>query len=313
MKRIILYILLISVCVLSGKKLYAQGSTNRAYWAYIDKYKKIAVEQMQLYRIPASITMAQGLLESGAGRSRLATEAHNYFGIKCHSDWTGPYIVIDDDLRGEHFRKYKNDRESFVDHSKFLLRKRYERLFRLDIRDYKGWARGLKACGYATSPTYAESLIRIIELYSLSQLDKMKLRDLEEKDKIVAEAKSRNELPPFYDTHNVYANNGNYFIVIEAGDDINSISEATGVSVKDLYRFNDLTPEYGLTVGDILYLKNKKKKGAKEFAGIPHKIEVGQSLYDVSQMYGIHLRNLYILNALDPDYVAKPGDLIWVR
>ena len=141
----------------------------------------------------------------------------------------------------------------------------------------------------------------------------MKLRDLEEKDKIVAEAKSRNELPPFYDTHNVYANNGNYFIVIEAGDDINSISEATGVSVKDLYRFNDLTPEYGLTVGDILYLKNKKKKGAKEFAGIPHKIEVGQSLYDVSQMYGIHLRNLYILNALDPDYVAKPGDLIWVR
>ena len=313
MKRIIIYILLLVACALSGQKLYAQGSTNRAYWAYIDKYKKIAVEQMQLYRIPASITMAQGLLESGAGRSRLATEAHNHFGIKCHSDWTGPYIVVDDNLLGEHFRKYKNDRESFIDHSKFLQRKRYERLFRLDIRDYKGWARGLKACGYATSPTYAESLIRIIEMYSLSQLDKMKLRDLEEKDKQVAAAKSKNELPAFYDTHNVYANNGNYFIVIEAGDNINSISEATGVSVKNLYRYNDLTPEYGLTVGDILYLKNKKKKGAKEFAGVPHKIEVGQSLYDISQMYGIHLKDLYRLNALDADYVAKPGDLIWVR
>lgn len=313
MKRYYLLLLVLFLLFVLPFRLSAQGSTNRAYWAYIDKYKKIAVEQMQLYRIPASITMAQGLLESGAGRSKLATEAHNHFGIKCHSDWTGPYIVVDDDLRGEHFRKYKNDRESFIDHSKFLQKKRYERLFRLDIRDYKGWARGLKACGYATSPTYAESLIRIIEMYSLCQLDKMKLRDLEQKDKIVAEAKSKNELPSFYDTHNVYANNGNYFIVIEAGDNIESISEATGVSVKNLYRYNDLTPEYGLTVGDILYLKNKKKKGAKEFAGIPHKIEVGQSLYDVSQMYGIHLKNLYILNGLDADYVAKPGDLIWVR
>lgn len=292
---------------------FAQGSTNRAYWAYIDKYKKICVEQMQRYHIPASITMAQGLLESGAGRSRLATEAHNHFGIKCHSDWKGPYIVVDDDLRGEHFRKYKNDRESFIDHSEFLHRKRYERLFRLDIRDYKGWARGLKACGYATSPTYAENLIRIIEMYSLSQLDKMKLRDLDIKDEKVAEAVSQHQLPDFYDTHNVYRSNDNYFIVVEAGDNLQTISEATGVSLRNLYRYNDLTPEYVLSAGDIVYLKDKKKRGAKEFAGVPHKIEEGQSLYDVSQMYGIHLKNLYQLNALDADYVAKPGDLIWVR
>lgn len=313
MKRFKLFFLSLFLLLLVPGCLWAQGSTNRAYWAYIDKYKKIAVEQMQTYHIPASITMAQGLLESGAGRSRLATEAHNHFGIKCHSDWKGPYIVIDDDLKGEHFRKYKTDRESFVDHSLFLKRKRYERLFKLNIRDYKGWARGLKACGYATSPTYAESLIRIIEMYSLSQLDRMKLHDLDAKDRSVSEAKAKDKLPAFFDTHTVYANNGNYFIVIEAGDDIKSISEATGVSVKNLYRFNDLTPEYGLTTGDILYLKDKKKKGAKDFAGVPHKIEVGQSLYDVSQMYGIHLKNLYQLNGLDADYVAKPGDLIWVR
>ena len=313
MKHILVCCLLVPLLLAAPFRAGAQGSTNRAYWSYIDKYKKLAVEQMQTYHIPASITMAQGLLESGAGRSRLVTEAHNHFGIKCHSDWKGPYIVMDDDLKGEHFRKYKNDRESFIDHSQFLRRKRYERLFRLNIRDYKGWARGLKACGYATSPTYAQSLIRIIELYSLSQLDRMKLKDLDAKDRSASEAKSNDMTPDFYDTHTVYANNGNYFIVIEAGDDINSISEATGVSVKNLYRFNDLTPEYGLTQGDILYLKNKKKKGAKEFAGVPHTIEVGQSLYDVSQMYGIHLKNLYQLNGLDADYVAKPGDLIWVR
>ena len=312
-KRLIIFALLLATCFFAPSRIYSQGSTNRAYWTYINKYKKLAVEQMKKYHIPASITIAQGLLESGAGRSRLVTEAHNHFGIKCHSDWKGPYIVMDDDARGEHFRKYKNDRESFEDHSKFLQKKRYERLFRLNVRDYKGWARGLKACGYATSPTYAESLIRIIELYSLSQLDKMKLRDLEAKESKVAEAALYNEQPSFYDTHSVYANNGNYFIVIEQGDDINSISEATGVSVKNLYRYNDLTPEYGLSVGDILYLKNKKRKGAKEFAGVPHTIEVGQSLYDISQMYGIHLKNLYKLNSLSPDYVAKPGDLIWVR
>lgn len=304
----------------------AQGFTNRAYWTYIDKYKEIAVEQMHQFRIPASITLAQGLLESGAGQSRLAREAHNHFGIKCHNDWTGPYILVDDDAKGERFRKYKNDRESFIDHSRFLQKKRYERLFSLKLTDYKGWARGLKACGYATSPVYADNLIRIIELYSLHQFDTKSLKDVRLGDaadvegsrKKKAEAKparrSRAEIEEeFFSHHMVYKNNGNYFIVIEAGDNLSTISEATGVSLSKLYRYNDLYPEYVLSPGDIVYLKNKRSKGAKEFAGVPHVVEVGQSLYDISQMYGIHLKNLYKLNALSPDYVAKKGDLIWVR
>lgn len=319
-KALFILLLICSVCT------FGQGYTNRAYWTYIDKYKAIAVEQMHSYRIPASITLAQGLLESGAGQSRLAKEAHNHFGIKCHSDWKGPYITVDDDAKGEHFRKYNNDRESYIDHSKFLQKKRYERLFSLKITDYKGWARGLKACGYATSPVYAENLIRIIELYSLHQFDTKSLKDVElveperqstrkssGKTTVVAK-RSRAEIEEeFYSRHMVYRNNGNYFIVIEAGDNLSTISEATGVSISKLYKYNDLYPEYVLSPGDIVYLKNKRSKGAKEFAGVPHIVEVGQSLYDISQMYGIHLKNLYRLNGLSSDYVAKKGDMIWVR
>ena len=167
------YLTLLFTLVLSVT-IWSQGSTNRAYWAYIDKYKDLAMEQQQKYKIPASITLAQGLLESGAGRSRLATEANNHFGIKTPGGWTGPYILADDDRPKEKFRKYSSARESYEDHSLFLLKPRYKRLFTYSITDYKAWAKGLKACGYATTPVYAQSLIRIIEAYSLHQFDTRK-------------------------------------------------------------------------------------------------------------------------------------------
>lgn len=145
---------------------------NPAYVAYIEKWKSTALAQQAQYGIPASITLAQGLLESGAGQSDLATTANNHFGIKCHSDWQGGTFRKDDDKRDECFRSYNNADDSFRDHSLFLKRKRYEVLFTYDVNDYKAWANGLKACGYATDPNYPQKLIRIIETYDLANLDK---------------------------------------------------------------------------------------------------------------------------------------------
>ena len=138
---------------------------------YIDMWGEVAVGQMVTHHIPASITLAQGILESGNGNSDLAARSNNHFGIKCHSDWDGRRTYHDDDEKGECFRVYKNAAESFDDHSAFLKRSRYAELFELDITDYKGWARGLKKCGYATNPKYAGLLIDLVERYELQRFD----------------------------------------------------------------------------------------------------------------------------------------------
>lgn len=145
-------------------------SVNATYQAYIEQYRDIAIAQQKKHGIPASITLAQGILESAAGKSELAMKAKNHFGIKCTSDWTGPTYSHDDNKAGECFRKYSNVSNSFEDHSLFLKRSRYASLFELSVKDYKNWAYGLKACGYATDPKYPEKLIRIIELYDLDKL-----------------------------------------------------------------------------------------------------------------------------------------------
>lgn len=166
MKRVSGVLILLVISVL------ASAQVNKTYQDYIQKFSKVAVKEMQIYRIPASITLAQGLLESGAGKSRLAVEANNHFGIKCHKDWTGGKIYHDDDQKGECFRVYENAEQSFEDHSQFLKRGvRYASLFELPCTDYKSWALGLKKAGYATNPIYAERLIKIIEEYKLYQYD----------------------------------------------------------------------------------------------------------------------------------------------
>ena len=140
---------------------------------YIDLYTDLAIKEMKNYHIPASITLAQGILESENGNSPLAIEANNHFGIKCHQEWTGKTYNHDDDIKNECFRKYTKAEDSFRDHSEFLTtRDRYKPLFDLDITDYKGWAYGLKQAGYATNPRYPEILIRIIEENGLAELDK---------------------------------------------------------------------------------------------------------------------------------------------
>ena len=296
---------------------YAQMGTNGYYWAYIDKYKDLAMEQQQKHRIPASITLAQGLLESNAGRSSRATEANNHFGIKTPGGWTGPYIVRDDDRKGEHFRKYRTARESYEDHSQFLLKPRYRVLFTYKTTDYRSWARGLKQCGYATNPTYAEGLIRIIEMYSLYQFDTMKPGQQTSESQILeSQARKRNVKDPdtFYKNHMVYAANRNYFIIVQRDDDLATISRETGVSIKRILKYNDLDSDYTLTIGDVLYLEPKHDEADPQLLIYKHVIEPGQSMHDISQLYGIRLKALYKLNKLKPEtYAPKVGDELYVR
>lgn len=168
MKRFLLVFLSLICC--SGLR---SQSLNKATSDYIDKYKAIAQEQERLYKIPACITLAQGILESGSGTSRLAVEANNHFGIKCHRDWEGEKFYKDDDKKNECFRVYASAEESYTDHSLFLKKKRYADLFELDIKDYKAWAKGLKRAGYATNPDYPQLLINLIEMYGLADLSSL--------------------------------------------------------------------------------------------------------------------------------------------
>lgn len=298
--------------------LEAVSQRNQAYESYISRYSTWAVEQMKQYGIPASITLAQGLLESRAGQSRLAVIANNHFGIKVGSGWAGPYVLEDDDERGEKFRKYSSARESYVDHSLFLKRnRRYQSLFLLKYDDYQGWARGLKSCGYATSPTYAQSLIRIIEIYNLHNYDKAHTKseknnsvrsDVSDDIYIVSSKKSTDKIQ-----HSVYKNNGLYYIIVEAGDDIKSLSKELGLSKAKLCRYNDVPTTYQLQHGDIIYLQKKKTKGDKKLAGFRHVVQAGESMWAIAQTYGIRLKNLYRLNGKTPDYASQPGDILWLR
>ena len=293
MKKLKLFLILIICCL----TLQAQ-TRNKQYEAYIKKYRELAVEEMKKYHIPASITLAQGLLESGAGQSALARKSNNHFGIKCGSDWYGKTVSHDDDARGECFRAYKHPKDSYEDHSKFLAgRPRYASLFNLNITDYKGWARGLKKAGYATNPRYADQLIGIIELYELYKYD----------DKNYLKWIKKNPNP-----HQTYIANDLLYIVVRAGDSWKSISQEFDISQKKLRKYNDLYKGYALQVGDILYLEKKNKKADKEH--IVHVLRAGESMYSISQKYGIRLKNLYKLNKMDEDDPApKIGTILRLR
>ena len=293
MKKLKLFLILIISCL----TLQAQ-TRNKQYEAYIKKYRELAVEEMKKYHIPASITLAQGLLESGAGQSALARKSNNHFGIKCGSDWYGKTVSHDDDARGECFRAYKHPKDSYEDHSKFLAgRPRYASLFNLNITDYRGWARGLKKAGYATNPRYADQLIGIIELYELYKYD----------DKNYLKWIKKNPNP-----HQTYIANDLLYIVVRAGDSWKSISQEFDISQKKLRKYNDLYKGYALQVGDILYLEKKNKKADKEH--IVHVLRAGESMYSISQKYGIRLKNLYKLNKMDEDDpTPKTGTILRLR
>lgn len=293
----------LAVCPLMGEGL------SRQYLDYIERYKDMAVDQMLRYKIPASITLAQGLLESGAGTSVLARKANNHFGIKCGGVWKGPYILQDDDARNEKFRKYRSVEESYEDHSRFLKQARYASLFKLSMKDYKGWARGLKRCGYATNPRYASLLIDLIERYELDKFDKYKSSKLHY-DYNSIDMQLNNETLP---SHLVYRNNDNYYVIARSGDTFDLLAEETGVSARDIRRFNELPKGYQIQAGDVLYLERKRKKAAKKYKDVPHVVQAGESMYTIAQRYGIRLESLYDMNNLPDDYAVQVNDRLRVR
>ena len=282
---------------------------NSRYQAYIDQYKDIAIEEMLRYGIPASITLAQGLLESGAGQSELARKGNNHFGIKCHG-WDGRKVYHDDDERGECFRAYNNARESFEDHSKFLKSgSRYRSLFSLGHTDYKGWARGLKAAGYATNPVYAQSLIDIIEVYELHQYDYAKIYDkfIDKHSGKIDERKYNGVT-----LHPIGIFNNNYYLKVRKGDTFKSIGDEVGISYRKLAKYNERDKKDALQEGEIIYLKKKRSSAPKQFRNRPHVVKAGDSMYSIAQQYGIRLKSLYKKNHLEPDYQIRVGDKLRV-
>lgn len=308
MRYVLQRILISFILLLVSNSLYSQVKWNSSYQSYIDIYKDLAIEQMLKHRIPASITLAQGLLESGAGHSALATMGNNHFGIKCH-EWSGPTMRRDDDAPNECFRVYNNPRESFEDHSLFLKRSRYKSLFDLDVRDYAGWAKGLKSCGYATNPAYAQTLISIIETYKLNQFDEAKDYDhFIVNHSVVSKKITLTGQEP----HKLYSYNKNYYVVARNGDTFASLSVELGINMKKIASYNDRNYTDALVEGDIVYLKKKQKKSTKEYKGVPHKVKVGESMYSISQLYGIRLSSLYKLNGLSTDHTIKVGEILFV-
>lgn len=250
---------------------------------YIATYKDIAIEQMQRYKIPASITLAQGIIESGNGNGRLAVKGNNHFGIKCGANWNGARIHHDDDLKGECFRKYRSAEESYIDHSLFLINgKRYASLFDLEITDYQGWARGLKSAGYATNPQYANILIRTVEDNNLAQYDRKAINPNDGLSK-----------KPHRTGRYHGKNNDVKYIVALADDSFARIANEMRVPLDKLLEYNDLDYVIPTVEGVAIYLKAKKSKSAS----VPyHIVADGETMHSISQQYGIKLKSLKKMN-----------------
>ncbi|WP_288733730.1 glucosaminidase domain-containing protein [uncultured Parabacteroides sp.] len=293
-------------CLLFFIATLAEAATQRkipSYEKYIKTYSALAIEQQKKYKIPASITLAQGLLESGAGQSDLARRSNNHFGIKCHSDWRGGRVYHDDDLRGECFRKYKRVEDSYEDHSKFLKRSRYDRLFQLKITDYKGWAKGLQKCGYATDRAYANKLIKVIEDYELYRYDTGKVH------KLTRQEKKKLKYPTV--KYTIYRTYGLLYVYAKENDSFDQIAQNLDFPVKDLKKFNEVPEDFPLQKGDIVYIEKKKKKADKP--NYDHVVQVGESMHSIAQKYGIQIKSLYKMNKKDKDYVPEEGDVLKLR
>jgi len=303
--------LLSSLLLLLGlSSAIAADSTKLTPVQYIEKYKSIALEHMKSYKIPASITLAQGMLESGNGNSDLARNANNHFGIKCHKGWEGETYTKDDDAKDECFRKYSSVEESYKDHADFLSgRKRYEALFDLKITDYKGWARGLKKAGYATNPQYASRLISLIERYELQKLDK---KPKKEKKRWLIGNSEDSDTADYYvgmSKRKVMTNNGVKFVMARQGESIELIGDELDISPWLLRSYNDMAKDATVSEGDTIYMQAKKRKAEVEF----HTVKEGETLHYISQKYGIRLKIISRLNHLDKGYKPEKGVVLYLR
>lgn len=306
MKRTVAFLLIILLVLpVSARPKYRW---NVKYQNYIDQYKDLAIEEMLSYGIPASITLAQGLLESGAGGSELTLKGNNHFGIKCHG-WQGRTVYQNDDALNECFRAYDNARQSYEDHSQFLYKgRRYRSLFSLDRTDYRGWAYGLKAAGYATNPQYAQRLIDIIELYKLYEYDKARSYD----HFMVRRAEKDRPVQRGMTLHPIRQYNDNYYIKVRRGDTFKLIGKEIGISGRKIARWNEREYKDKLTEGEIIWLKKKRSRAPKQFKNHPHRVRANESLYNIAQTYGVKLKSVIRKNPwlASRDYQVRVGDEI---
>lgn len=295
---------------------------------YINQYKELAVREMNRTGVPASITLAQGMIESDYGRSRLAREANNHFGIKCHSNWKGPTVTHHDDKRNECFRKYRQPDESFTDHSDFLKTgSRYAFLFDLKQDDYKGWARGLKKAGYATNPDYANMLIKKIEELGLYTFDirngmapkkatpgpVLPVSDSVIKLPVVNNAGVANGDSPVIMTRaqRIKENNRIQYIIVKPGETKEELEKEFSLLKWELSKYNELESDFNPVPGQMLYLQPKREKAEP---GIDyHVVKDGDTMYTVSQLYGIKIKNLNEMNRMNTGAEPVTGTKLWLR
>ena len=264
------------------------------YSDYIRKYASLAVDQQKAYGIPASITLAQGLLESSAGRSTLATKGNNHFGIKCHSDWTGDTLIRSDDRPDDCFRSYRSVEESFRDHSLFLQRRRYRPLYDLPQEDYAAWARTLKECGYATDPNYASRLVTIIERYALNLYDTEAGRAAEENALFIRDMLSA--------SHPVRRSRGLHYVIAAPGDTYASIAKEFDIPRKKLMQYNDATRDGEIKPWEEVYLQPKLDEAPDGVSSCV--IGEEESMHSISQRFAITMKRLRDLN---PRAADAPG------
>ncbi|MEN0006393.1 MAG: glucosaminidase domain-containing protein, partial [Bacteroidota bacterium] len=294
---------------------------NLRFLAYIDTYKEIAIQEMERAGIPASIKLAQGLLESSAGRSKLATEANNHFGIKCGGSWRGgTYYHNDDDYndKGELipscFRMYRDATQSYRAHSEFLRNPskafRYGRLFRLKVKDYKRWARGLKDAGYATAENYDEKLIDLIERYELYKYDRMSVEEAAEEEWIVVDEEVRERPKPLKEFEVLETNDVKY-VVSTSEEDLAAIAERTAISLKYLQKYNEGLTDGTISPGTRVFIQPKRNtyRGREMW----HKVQKGETMYSISQLYGLKLERLYERNRMEEEMEPAVGEQIKLR
>lgn len=288
---------------------------------YIAMYKDDAINDMKKMGVPASITMAQALLESSDGNSNLARHANNHFGIKC-SDWKGPSYIQDDDTKDECFRKYKSVLESYDDHSNFLrTRPRYAFLFEYDLKDYKSWAKGLKKAGYATEPTYAERLIKIIEdnqLYLLDIDTGGPAYASNDRNPVLEEKTSREvnhlsvpavEVVNAFDTRVIKQNNGVDYIIVRNGDTFHSLALEFELGHWQLPKYNEMNSDQALVAGQMIYLKPKKSSGSKSLVVA----KAGDTIHSIAQSAGIKVKYLCKYNDLNEEQALRPGQKVYLK
>ncbi|HBB92616.1 MAG TPA: hypothetical protein DC042_13110 [Bacteroidales bacterium] len=291
--------------------IHLSAQVDSLYWSYIRKYSNLAINEMHYSRIPASITMAQALLESKFGTSELAVNANNHFGIKCQMEWTGERYTYQDDDENTCFRKYSSIDESFRDHSHFLMyRPRYAGLFKLDPTDYTAWAHGLKLAGYATNPNYAPMLLKIIENYRLHMLDS-EVPQIDHVNSVNDILIPMNFPEGGALATRIFHRNRIDYTIARMGDNVESLTRQFDKLRWEIRKYNDIPKDQDLRPGQVVYLQPKRKQAEPGYS--IHTVDQGETMHSISQMYGIRIKCLYKRNEMKPGEEPRPGDEIWLR